>query len=279
MVCGMRAEELDRLLLAALREDAPFGDKTTDALGIEKEASAVLLAKQQLVLAGLPAALRTFTLADPACRTDAACDEGAAVAPRTKIAAVRGPLAAILLAERTALNLLQRLSGVATQTRLAVEAVAGTGTRILDTRKTTPGLRALEKYAVRIGGGVNHRMGLSDGILLKDNHIAAAGSVAKAVALALSHAGPLWKVEVEVQTLEQFREATSAGAQVILLDNMSIEEMAAVAAERPPGVLLEASGGMTLDRLPAVAATGVDYISMGALTHSAPAVDISLELD
>jgi nicotinate-nucleotide pyrophosphorylase (carboxylating) len=278
MVCGMISQELDALLLRELQTDAPYGDKTTEAVGLRKEARTVLLAKQDLVVAGLPAALRTFELADAACSWVAMCEEGARVPKGTVMAEIVGPVPALLLAERTALNLLQRLCGIATATARAVAAVEGTAARVLDTRKTTPGLRNLEKYAVRMGGGQNHRMGLSDGILLKDNHIAAAGSVTAALAAAHNRAGALWKVEVEVADLEKYREALSAGAEVILLDNMSDADMAQAVAERPRGVLLEASGGMTLERLRRVADLGVDCISMGALTHSAPAVDISMEL-
>jgi len=278
MVCGMISQELDALLLRELQADAPYGDKATEAVGLWGEARAVLLAKQDLVVAGLPAALRTFELADAACSWVALCGEGARVSKGTLIAEIEGPVTALLLAERTALNLLQRLCGIATATARAVAAVEGTAAKVLDTRKTTPGLRNVEKYAVRMGGGQNHRMGLSDGVLLKDNHIAAAGSVTAALTAARSRAGALWKVEVEVADLEMYREALSAGAEVILLDNMSDADMAQAVAERPQGMLLEASGGMTLERLRHVADLGVDYISMGALTHSAPAADISMEL-
>jgi len=278
MVCGLRSQELDALLLREMQADAPYGDKTTEVLGLSGDARGDLLAKQDLVVAGLPAALRTFELADSACSWAALFGEGSRVVNGTVIAKVYGPAAALLLAERTALNLLQRLCGVATSTARAVAELDGTATRVLDTRKTTTGLRNLEKYAVRMGGGHNHRMGLSDGILLKDNHIAAAGSVAAAVSAARNNAGALWKVEVEVADLEMYRQAVAAGAEVILLDNMSDEDMAQTVAERPRGVLLEASGGMTLDRVRRVAELGVDFISMGALTHSAPAADISMEL-
>ena len=278
MVCGMSAQELDAFLLRELRADAPYGDKTTEAVGLSGEARAVFLAKQDLVVAGLPASLRTFELADAACSWAALSEEGARVSKGTVIAKTYGPVPALLLAERTALNLLQRLCGIATASARAVAAVEGTSARVLDTRKTTPGLRNLEKYAVRMGGGYNHRMGLSDGILLKDNHVAAAGSVAAAVVAARNRAGALWKVEVEVMDLGMYREALSAGAEVILLDNMSDADMAQAVLERPAGVLLEASGGMTLERLRVVAELGVDFISMGALTHSAPAADISMEL-
>lgn len=278
MVCGMISQELDALLLRELQTDAPYGDRTTEAVGLWGKARAVLLAKQDLVVAGLPAALRTFTLADAACSGVALCGEGARVSKGSLIAEIEGPVPVLLLAERTALNLLQRLCGIATATARAVAAVEGTAARVLDTRKTTPGLRNLEKYAVRMGGGHNHRMGLSDGILLKDNHIAFAGSVTAAVTEARSRAGALWKVEVEVSDLEMYREALAQGVEVILLDNMSDADMVQAVAERPQGTLLEASGGMTLERLRRVADLGVNYISMGALTHSAPAADISMEL-
>lgn len=274
----MSAQELDALLLAALREDAPFGDKTTEALGLRGSGEGALLVKEPLVVCGLPAALRAFELADAACSVQPLLAEGAEAKPGDCLGRVRGPYAAILLAERVALNLLQRLCGVATLARRASEAAAPHGAKVLDTRKTTPGLRLLEKYAVRTGGASNHRMGLSDGILIKDNHIAAAGSLSGAVAQCRLRAGTLWKIEVEVKSLDEFREAAAAGADVVLLDNMSDADMAACVAERPAGLLLEASGGMTLARIPAVAALGVDFISMGALTHSAKASDISLEI-
>lgn len=274
----MTDHELDELLRRELTCDAPYGDKTTVAVGLSGQAAAEFQAKQDLVIAGLPAALRTFSLVDPTCECSALAQDGTRASKGQIIAKVSGPIGALLLAERTALNLLQRLCGVATCTARAVEAVHGTDAGILDTRKTAPGLRNLEKYAVRMGGGVNHRMGLSDGILLKDNHIAAVGSIAAAVGKAKANAGALWKVEVEVTTLALFREAIAAGAEVILLDNMSDSEMAQAVSERPSGVLLEASGGMTMERLRKVAEIGVDFISMGALTHSAPAADISMEM-
>ncbi|MEW6757517.1 MAG: carboxylating nicotinate-nucleotide diphosphorylase [Acidobacteriota bacterium] len=279
MVCGLSDQALDAFLLAALREDAPDGDRTTEALRISGRGRGSVLAKEALVVCGLPAALRTFRLADPACATQALAEEGARVPEGSVVARVEGPLAALLMAERVALNLLQRISGIATFTRACVDEVAGTPIRLLDTRKTTPGMRALEKYAVRTGGGTNHRMGLSDGILIKDNHVAAVGSIGEAVRRARANAGHLLKVEVEVTSLLQLQEAAAAGADLILLDNMSDEELAEAARVRPPGVLLEASGGMRPGRLRAVAETGVDFISAGALTHSARAVDLSLEIE
>jgi len=278
MVCGMTRQALDAFLISALQEDAPFGDRTTQSLGLEAEASGAFLAKEALVLCGLPAALRAFELAGPSCRCEVLVEEGRSVERGSHLARVAGPLPALLWAERPALNLLQHLSAIASLSKRACEAVAGTSAKILDTRKTLPGLRLLEKYAVRTGGAFNHRMGLSDGVLIKDNHIAAVGGVEEAVRRAKEACGPLWRVEVEVKDLSEFDRAVAAGAEVILLDNMSLDEMARAASRKPPGVLIEASGGMTLERLPAVARTGVDFISMGALTHSATAVDISFEI-
>jgi nicotinate-nucleotide pyrophosphorylase (carboxylating) len=204
--------------------------------------------------------------------------DGDLVAPGDVLLAATGPVADLLTAERTALNLLTHLSGVATATRLWVTAVEGTGARIRDTRKTMPGLRALEKYAVRCGGGVNHRMSLSDAALIKDNHVAAAGSVTRAFALVRA-AAPDLPVEIEVDTVEQCREAIAAGADLILLDNMPPADLqACVALVAGSGVRLEASGGLSLGRAAAVAATGVDFIAVGALTHSAKVLDIGLDL-
>jgi nicotinate-nucleotide pyrophosphorylase (carboxylating) len=213
-----------------------------------------------------------------ACRFDV--EDGAPVARGTWFGRAEGPVRGLLGAERTALNFLQRLSGVATTTRRCVDALAAGGgrTRLLDTRKTTPGWRMLEKAAVRAGGGTNHRVSLGDGVLIKDNHVAACGGVAEAVRRARARAGAMLKIEVEVVDLPGLDAAVAAGADIVLLDNMGDQAMAA-AVERAGGrVLLEASGNMTLERLPRVAATGVDFVSMGALTHSARAVDISLEL-
>lgn len=275
----MNPGAFEGFLRRALEEDAPFGDKTSEAVGIQGVGTGFLLAKQEMVVCGVPACLRAFTLADASCVGTALAEEGSLVRPGELLGKVEGPLAALLFAERTALNLLQRLCGIATLSRRAAEAVAGTACRIVDTRKTSPGMRLLEKYAVRTGGAFNHRMGLSDGVLIKDNHIAAVGSVGEAVRRAKASSGHLWKIEVEVKSIAEFREALAAGAEVVLLDNMSEEQMAACVAERPAGILLEASGNMTISRLPAVAALGVDLISMGALTHSAKASDISFEIE
>lgn len=261
----------------ALAEDIGDGDLTTDAV-IEphQQAHAVLLAKSPCVIAGLDVAFEAFRQleAGVACTTHRkdgdACDRGVIVAE------IRGRAAALLTAERTALNLVQRLSGIATLTRRFVEAAGGRIT-VLDTRKTTPLLRALEKYAVRAGGGVNHRAGLDRGILIKDNHIRLAGSVGVAVARAKRHRDT--PAEVEAQSLTQVDEALHAGADIILLDNLTTAEIVEAVRRCAGRAVTEISGGVTLDRMPELAATGADYVSVGALTHSAPAVDLSLEIE
>jgi len=276
---GNELLELDGFLLEALREDAPFGDKTSELLideGLRGEA--YFLAKEELVVCGIEAALRTFELMDDFASGKVIVPDGRIAGKGKKIATVKASVRTLLLCERTALNLLQRLSGIATMTKKAADLLRGGRTALLDTRKTTPLMRRLEKYAVRTGGGHNHRMGLSDGILIKDNHIAAVGSVKNAVERARRNCGSLWKIEVEVRNMKEFGEAVKAGADVILLDNMSDGEIERAVAAKPPGVSLEVSGGVTLARLEAIARTGVDFVSMGALTHSAPSSDISLEI-
>jgi nicotinate-nucleotide pyrophosphorylase (carboxylating) len=244
------------------------------------------VARKPGVIAGLPVAAATFTLAADAGDADAGgaalesallAADGDLVAAGQPVLTVSGPVRAMLTAERTALNLLCHLSGIATLTRQWTDAVAGTGARIRDTRKTTPGLRALEKYAVRSGGGVNHRMSLSDAALIKDNHVAAAGSVAAAFA-AVRAMAPGLPLEVECDTLDQVAEALAAGADLILLDNFSVPDMRAAVELAGGRALLEASGGLTLEGARAVAETGVDYLAVGALTHSAPALDVGLDL-
>jgi nicotinate-nucleotide pyrophosphorylase (carboxylating) len=238
-----------------------------------------VVARQPGVVAGLPVALAVFLLApggaDLRCELLAA--DGAAVTAGQPVLTVRGPVRAILTAERTMLNLLCHLSGIATATRHWADALAGTRARVRDTRKTTPGLRALEKYAVRCGGGVNHRMSLSDAALIKDNHVAAAGSVAAAFA-AVRALAPGLALEVECDTLDQVGEALRAGADLILLDNFTVPDMARAVGLVAGQALLEASGGLTLAGARAVAETGVDYLAVGALTHSAPALDLGLDL-
>ena len=268
---------LEEALRAWLREDLGQGDLTSLLVVPEDiEGEAVILAKEGGVLAGLWVAERVFALADPRTAFAPLVAEGARVAEGTEVARVRGPLRGILAGERLALNLLQRLSGIATLTRAYVEALAGTKAQILDTRKTTPGLRALEKYAVRVGGGRNHRYGLVDGILIKENHVRAAGGVGEAVRRAKARAPHYLKVEVEVRDLAELEEALEAGADLILLDNFPLEALREAVRRVGGRVPLEASGNMTLERAKAAAEAGVDYVSVGALTHSAKALDLSL---
>jgi nicotinate-nucleotide pyrophosphorylase (carboxylating) len=270
---------IERLLDLALEEDLSLGDATSEAtLDPQAQAEAVFLVKEDLVLAGTAVAARVFERLGASCRFERG--DGARAARGEVVGTARGSVPALLASERTALNFLQRLSGVATATRRAVDALSagGSPTRLLDTRKTTPGWRILEKAAVRAGGGTNHRLSLGDGILIKDNHVAACGGVAEAVRRARARANALLRVEVEVVDLPGLEAAIGAGADIVLLDNMddaTIAEAVRLAAGR---VKLEASGNMTLERLPRVAATGVDFVSMGAVTHSARAVDISFEL-
>jgi len=269
----------ERLVELALEEDLLLGDATSEAT-IEATATgaARFLAKEGLVLAGTAVAVRVFERLGAECRFEA--EDGARLEHGAWFGRAEGPIRALLAAERTALNFLQRLSGVATATRRCVDALAAGGarTRLLDTRKTTPGWRLLEKAAVRAGGGTNHRVSLGDGILIKDNHVAACGGVAEAVRRAKARAGAMLRIEVEVVDLPGLEAAIAAGADIVLLDNMEDAAMAEAVRRTAGRVKLEASGNMTLERLPRVAATGVDYVSMGAITHSAKAVDISLEL-
>jgi nicotinate-nucleotide pyrophosphorylase (carboxylating) len=266
-----------RVVYAALAEDVGAGDVTTEAT-VDPDASgeAVLLVKEPGVVCGLDAAEAVFRALDADIRFETLVEEGTAVDGETVVARVAGLERAILTGERTALNFLGRLSGIATLTRAYVDAVAGTGAAILDTRKTTPGLRVLEKHAVALGGGRNHRLALDDGVLVKDNHLRAAGSIGAAVER-LRSATPL-PIEVECDTLDQVSDALDAGADALLLDNMSLDELRAAVALTRGRARLEASGGITLETVRAVAETGVDEISIGALTHSARSLDVSLEL-
>jgi nicotinate-nucleotide pyrophosphorylase (carboxylating) len=271
---------LDDFLIRALHEDIANGDITTDScVPADRQAVAKLLAKADGVACGLEAAARVFTLLDASIVFSAHVREGGLVRSGDAIATVKGPARALLTGERTALNLLQRMSGIATATAAAVQSVRGTGTRITDTRKTAPGLRMLDKYAVRAGGGSNHRVNLADGVLIKDNHIAAAGGITAAVTAARQNVSHTLKIEVETETLEQVREALEAGADVIMLDNMDTETMAEAVRIVAGRALTEASGNMHQKDLAAVAAAGVDLISIGALTHTAAALDISMKLE
>jgi nicotinate-nucleotide pyrophosphorylase (carboxylating) len=270
---------LDRLIDLALEEDIGPGDVTTQALiPPELQGEAHIRAKQTLVVAGLPVAARVFYKVDSGLIFEAVAEEGQEVAAGAVLARLTGPLPPILTGERLALNFLQRLSGIATLTRSLVALIPGAPAVLLDTRKTTPGMRALEKYAVRLGGGHNHRFGLFDGVLIKNNHLSASASITQAIHLARRHAPPTLKVEVEVTDLAQLQEALAAGADIIMLDNMDEAAMLKAAEMAQGRAILEASGGMSRERLPEVAATGVNFISMGALTHSAPASDIHLRL-
>jgi nicotinate-nucleotide pyrophosphorylase (carboxylating) len=266
----------------ALAEDIGRGDLTTEAtVPADARATAEILQKAPGVLCGLPVVEAVFARLDPAVRLTPLAAEGS-WGERRVVARLDGPARAILTGERTALNFLQRLSAVATASRAAAELVAGTRATVVDTRKTTPGLRALEKYAVRVGGARNHRAGLDDGFLIKENHIRAAGGIAQAVRAAQRRASHVQLVEVEVTSLDELDEALEAGARVILLDNFLLDDLRAavrhVAGDPAGRATLEASGGISLDTLAEVAATGVDYVSLGALTHSAGALDFSLEV-
>ena len=272
---------LDRLIELALEEDlAAPGDITTQALLIGDEPGrGELWAKEPMVIAGLDAFVRVFEKVDSNIEAALHASNGDSIKGTTRVATLSGRLASMLIAERVALNLVQRASGIATATRRAVEALGNSKVKLLDTRKTPPAMRQLAKAAVRAGGGHNHRFGLFDGILIKDNHIAAVGgSVAEAVRRARANAPRLAKIEVEVTSVKQLKAAIDAGAHICLLDNMSDAEIRNCVRVARGRVELEVSGGITLQRLPRIAALGVDYVSMGALTHSAPAMDLSLEL-
>jgi nicotinate-nucleotide pyrophosphorylase (carboxylating) len=266
------------LVRRALSEDFGWGDVTTEAtIDRNQKARAVILAKSRCVVAGLDVACEAFRQLDPAVAVAVRRHDGELVEPVTEVAELRGYAAALLTAERTALNFLQRLSGIATLTRRFVDAASGR-IAVLDTRKTTPMLRALEKYAVRAGGGTNHRGGLDDGILIKDNHIRLTGSVVDAVTR-MRKANREMPTEVEAQNLAQVDEALAAGADIVLLDNMSTTDIAEAVKRCRGRAKTEISGGVTLERIPELAATGADYVSVGALTHSAPAADLSFEIE
>jgi nicotinate-nucleotide pyrophosphorylase (carboxylating) len=278
---GLDPADVERVVRMALAEDLALGPDVTTLATVPADASATgdVVPRTAGVLAGGAVAAAVFDLVGGAdIELTLHADDGAATEPGRAVLTVSGPTRALLTAERTALNLIGRLSGVASLTRHWVDAVDGTGAAIRDTRKTTPGLRALEKYAVRCGGGINHRMALGDAALVKDNHVAAAGGIAAAVDAVRRHA-PQIPLEVECDTLDQVREAIEAGVELVLLDNFSLADTrTAVALARPAAVRLEASGGLSLDRALEVAATGVDYLAVGALTHSAPVLDLGFDL-
>lgn len=264
----------------ALAEDlGRAGDLTAALVAPDARLQAVFVARREGRVAGLVCARLAMQALDPAARFEALAQDGSDLEAGARIARVEGLARAVLSAERTGLNLLGRLSGVATLTRSYVRAVEGTGARIADTRKTTPGLRALEKYAVRCGGGINHRYGLDDAILIKDNHVAACGGIAPALARARAAAGHLTPVEIEVDSLEQLAQALPLAPDVVMLDNFSLEDLRRAVSMADGRVKLEASGGINLETVRAVAETGVDVISVGALTHSAPVLDIGLDAE
>jgi nicotinate-nucleotide pyrophosphorylase (carboxylating) len=274
---AVAVDTLERLAYAAIAEDVGEGDVTTDAVVAEDmTGSAVILLREPGVVCGLAMVEAVFRALEGDVEVEAVVEEGDLVESGTVVTRVSGPLRAILTGERTALNFLGRLSGIATLTRRYVDAVQGTGVSILDTRKTTPGLRVLEKHAVAVGGGRNHRFGLDDGVLIKDNHLRATGSIRTAVERV--RAATQLPVEVECDTLEQVSDAIEAGADAILLDNMTPDGLLAAVVLVNGRARLEASGGVTLDNVRAIAETGVDEISIGALTHAARSLDVSLEL-
>lgn len=275
----LNLHSLDPLIELAFTEDIGIGDITTEAtVSSSQKGIGTLFAKSEGIVAGLPVAERVFAKLDATLRFRALVNDGDAITIGMSIAEIQGSAKAILIGERTALNFLQRLSGVATLTSQFVKAVADYDVKIVDTRKTTPGWRALQKYAVRVGDGHNHRFGLYDGVLIKDNHIVAAEGIRNAVQSAREAAPHTTKIEVEVETIEQVNEALDVGVDILLLDNMSLDMMQQVVQLVGTRAVTEASGGITLDRVQAVAATGVDLISVGALTHSAMPLDISLKL-
>ena len=275
--------QIEEIIDRALAEDLGKGDVTTEALiPGDQQGTGFIVAKEEGILAGTEAANQVFHRVDPDLKVEILLEDGTGVKPGSKVAKVSGSIAGILKAERVALNFLQRLSGIASETNRYVARVEGLPVRIMDTRKTTPGWRSLEKYAVRVGGGGNHRMNLSDGILIKDNHLVALRSqglnIKEIIAKARQNAPQRLPVEVEVRTVSEALEAVEAGADIVMLDNMNLEDMRKAVKSINGRAVIEASGGIILDNVRAVAETGVDFISIGALTHSARALDISLEL-
>lgn len=270
--------QMDHLIMEALREDISSEDVTTNSVMKEAvEGEVELICKQDGVIAGLQVFRRVFELLDGEAKAEFFCKDGDAVKSGELLGRVTGDIRVLLSGERVALNYLQRMSGIATYTRSVADLLAGSKTKLLDTRKTTPNMRIFEKYAVRVGGGYNHRYNLSDGVLLKDNHIGAAGSVTKAVRMAKEYAPFVRKIEVEVENLDMVKEAVEAGADIIMLDNMSAEEMQEAIRIIDGRAETECSGNVTKENIGRLTSLGVDYISSGALTHSAPILDISLK--
>lgn len=271
--------QIEGIIKMALEEDIGAGDLTTlNTIPPEQRAKGLFRAKRDCIVAGLFLLEKLFSFLDPEVQVRCPSRDGDQVSRGTVIAEAEGAIRALLMGERTALNFLQRLSGTATLTRRYVDAVKDLRCKIIDTRKTTPGLRTLEKYAVRMGGGTNHRLGLYDAAIIKDNHIAASGSIAQAVERVRRHAPFMARVEVECADLKQVREALDARADVIMLDNMTTKEMAVAVNLINNKAWVEASGGITIERVREVAEAGVDFISVGALTHSAPAVDFNMKI-
>lgn len=269
---------LEKTIDIALCEDIGLVDLTSElVIPADAKAEFVLQTRQEIVVSGLDVAGAVFRRRVPECRFEKLADDGQRIARGARLARVTGPARGLLSAERTALNLLQHMSGIATLTATYVERIKGTGATLLDTRKTTPGLRALEKMAARAGGARNHRFGLFDGVMIKDNHISVCGSIAAAVARAKAAIPSLTKIEVECDRIDQVREALAAGADVIMLDNMTLDMLREAVKLVDGRVPLEASGGVSLDTIRPIAETGVDFISVGRITQSAPAVDIGLD--
>lgn len=278
MINGVNSFNIDKFILSALKEDVTSEDVTTNAIMPEpKMGQAELICKQDGVICGLYVFERVFKLLDENCTFEAKVKEGDFVKKGDLMGIIKGDIKVLLIGERTALNYLQRMSGIATFTRELVKELEGSNTTLLDTRKTTPNMRMFEKYAVKCGGAMNHRYNLSDGILIKDNHIGAAGSITKAVEMAKAYAPFVRKVEVEVETLDQLDEALAAGADIIMLDNMDSDTMREAVRRVSGKAVTECSGNVTKERLREIASIGVDYVSSGALTHSAPIMDISLK--
>ncbi|MBR2884553.1 MAG: carboxylating nicotinate-nucleotide diphosphorylase [Clostridia bacterium] len=268
----------DNLILSALQEDITSEDITTNSVMPQYQLGEVeLICKEDGIVAGLDVFKRVFELLDEKTEFDFSCKDGDAVKNGQKLGTVKGDIRVLLSGERTALNYLQRMSGIATYTRKIADLLEGTDTKLLDTRKTTPNMRVFEKYAVKVGGGCNHRYNLSDGILLKDNHIGAAGGVKEAVTMAKEYAPFVRKIEVEVENLDMLREALEAGADIIMLDNMSVEEMKEAVKLCKGKAETECSGNVTKENVARLVDIGVDYISSGALTHSSPILDLSLK--
>ena len=279
MMRDLEFGEIDRVLQRAFDEDLPSTDITTVAtVPAQAQAKAQIVAKAPLVLCGQGIAARAFSMMDPAVRYTAVVADGTKVEPKTVVATIEGPARAVLVAERTALNFMQRLSGTSTVVRQFADAAAGR-CRVVDTRKTTPGLRAFQRYAVRCGGGHNHRNDLSSGVLIKENHIRAAGGITAAVQGAKARAPHGLRIECETTTLDEAQEAIDAGAEVIMLDNMDNKLCREAVARFRGKAILEASGNITIERVAALAEIGIDVISVGAFTHSAPAADLSLLFD